>query len=182
MPRTRVILFALAAFAALALPAVLVTSQNDAGKAIGTPASAEEPQRLTIPSIDVNSPLLRLAPDKAPPPENGMTAGWYTASARPGEPGAAVIIGHKAPDGRAVFRDLHRVGKGEAIEVERGDGKVLRFTVTATRTLDKPADFPAAEVFHAPGERALRLVTCTGERDARGHPVHDLVVYATLRS
>ncbi|MFI9718431.1 sortase domain-bontaining protein [Streptomyces sp. NPDC052396] len=187
MTRTRAIGFALtalAALAALALPAVLVAGQSDAdtAKAIGTPASADEPQRVTIPSIGVDSPLLRLARDQAPPPEKGMTAGWYTASAMPGRPGAAVITGHEAADGRAVFRDLRKLAAGDTIEVKRGDGKLLRFTVTATETVGRAAAFPTGKVFGTTGERALRLVTCTGDRDARGHPVRNLIVYATLRA
>ncbi len=110
-----------------------------------------------------------------------MTAGWYTGSARPGTPGAAVITGHgDTRHGKAVFRDLRKVGKGTAVDVERGDGKVLHFTVTDTETVAGSA-FPTRKVYGPTAEKALRLVTCAGEQDGAGRPTEHLIVYAALR-
>ncbi|MGW2597722.1 class F sortase [Streptomyces klenkii] len=183
-----------ALIAALILPVALVTAllttcssgTEDSTAASGTPASAEEPARLSIPSIGVDSALLRLAKNgdgtvEVPPPEKGMTAGWYTGGAAPGEPGAAVVIGHDdTREGRAVFHDLEKLDEGEVIDVRRGDGKLLRFSVTGKETADKSA-FPARKVYGPTEERALRLVTCAGGPDADGHPVKNLIVYATLK-
>ncbi|MFC5143895.1 class F sortase [Streptomyces aureoversilis] len=183
------------ALAALLLPTVLVpalltgcsSGTEGSTAASGTPASAEEPARVSIPSIGVDSALLRLGKNgdgtvQVPPPEKGMTAGWYTGGATPGEPGAAVLIGHNdTRDGKAVFHDLGKVDKGTVVDVRRGDGKVLRFSVTGKETVDKSA-FPTQKVYGETKERALRLVTCTGSLDADGHPVRNLIVYAALTS
>ncbi|MFD7237083.1 sortase domain-bontaining protein [Streptomyces syringium] len=187
MSRTRLSALVLAL---LMLPVALLTACSMGGtaddKASGTPASAEEPAGVSIPAIGVRSPLIRLGTDKdatvrVPPPEKGMTAGWYTGGARPGEPGAAVIIGHDdTHDGRAVFRDLDKVGKGTVIDIERGDGKVLHFAVTGTEKVGKKA-FPREKVYGRTSERALRLVTCAGDLDPGGHPTRSLIVYASLR-
>ncbi|MFC5720109.1 class F sortase [Streptomyces gamaensis] len=181
----------------LALPALLASVLGAvlAGCSLGgerpaasaTPASPEEPAGVSIPSIGVRSQLLRLGLNKdatvqVPPPEKGKTAGWYTGGAVPGERGPAVIIGHDdGPDGQAVFHELHRLGKGDVVDVERGDGTVLHFTVTGTEKVAKNS-FPAKKVYGDTTERALRLVTCACELDANGHPVRSLIVYATLKS
>ncbi|MEV8476718.1 class F sortase [Streptomyces sp. NPDC051173] len=184
MPRIRTL--ALAALVPLLLAGCSIGGDR-AKEAIGTPAAAEEPSLVSIPDIGVRSRLLRLGLNgddtvQVPPPEKGMTAGWYTGSAKPGTPGAAVIIGHNdTRDGKAVFHDLDKVGKGAAIDVERGDGKVLRFTVTGTETVDKNA-FPTRKVYGSTSDRVLRLVTCAGDLDAQGHPVRNLIVYASLRT
>ncbi|MEW2579567.1 class F sortase [Streptomyces syringium] len=188
MLRTRLSALVLAL---LVLPVTLLSACSLGGtaddKAIGTPASADEPAGVSIPAIGVRSPLVRLGLNKdetvqAPPHEKRMTAGWYSGGARPGEPGAAVIIGHNdTRDGKAVFHDLGRVGKGTVIDVERGDGKVLHFTVTGTETVDKKA-FPKKKVYGKTSERALRLVTCADDRAPDGHAGQSLIVYASLRS
>ncbi|MFE0045998.1 class F sortase [Streptomyces albireticuli] len=177
----------LLAVAALLTGCSLTGGTPGGGEASGTPASAEEPSRVSIPSIGVDSALLRLGLNgddtvQVPPPGKGMTAGWYTGGAKPGTPGAAVIIGHNdTREGKAVFHDLGKVGKGAAVDVERGDGKVLRFTVTGTEKVGKSA-FPTQKVYGETSERALRLITCAGDLDANGHPVENLIVYATLKS
>ncbi|MER5550423.1 class F sortase [Streptomyces sp. NPDC002793] len=147
---------------------------------------APAPTRLAVPSLGIDSTLLRLGLNEdgtveVPPAEQGMTAGWYAGGAVPGEPGPAVLIGHNDTRfGKAVFHDLHRIAKGADIAVSGGGGKKAHFTVTGTETVRKNA-FPTAKVYGATDERVLRLITCDGGYDAAGHPVDNLIVYATLR-
>ncbi|MFD0141425.1 MULTISPECIES: class F sortase [unclassified Streptomyces] len=150
------------------------------------PATKAAPVRVSVPSLGIDSELMRLGlnPDgtvEVPPPDKGMTAGWYTGNARPGEPGAAVIIGHNGTRfGRAVFHDLKRIRKGAAVDVRDSRGGSVRFTVTGTETVGKDA-FPTEKVYGATRERTLRLITCDGAFDAAGHPVDNLIVYAVAR-
>ncbi|EPH39314.1 hypothetical protein STRAU_7617 [Streptomyces aurantiacus JA 4570] len=152
----------------------------------GTPATAAAPVHVSIPSIGVSSSLMRLGLNddrtvEVPPPDKGMTAGWYTGGAVPGERGAAVIIGHNDTRfGKAVFHDLKKVRAGADIAVRDSRGKTVRFRVTGTETVDKQA-FPTDKVYGSTGSRALRLITCDGAFDAQGHPVDNLIVYATAR-
>ncbi|QNE73425.1 sortase [Streptomyces finlayi] len=147
---------------------------------------APAPTRLTVPSLGIDSTLLRLGLNEdgtveVPSAEQGMTAGWYAGGAVPGEPGAAVLIGHNDTRfGKAVFHDLHSIAEGAEIVVSDGAGGTSRFAVTGTETVSKNA-FPTEKVYGATGERVLRLVTCDGAFDADGHPVDNLIVYAALR-
>ncbi|MFF4243195.1 class F sortase [Streptomyces sp. NPDC001822] len=147
---------------------------------------APAPSRLTVPSLGIDSDLLRLGLNEdgtveVPPAEKGMTAGWYAGGAVPGEPGAAVLIGHNDTRfGRAVFHDLHRIGRGADIAVSDVGGRQTHFRVTGTQTVSKKA-FPTDKVYGPTDERVLRLITCDGAFDADGHPVDNLIVYASLR-
>ncbi|MFJ7948950.1 class F sortase [Streptomyces sp. NPDC096354] len=144
------------------------------------------PTQVAIPSIGVTSSLMRLSLNadgtvEVPPAEKGMTAGWYTGGGIPGERGAAVVIGHNDTRfGRAVFHDLKKIGKGADIVIRNERGQVAHFTVTGTESVSKKA-FPTKKVYGATNGRVLRLVTCDGAFDAQGHPVNNLIVYATLR-
>ncbi|NUK55149.1 class F sortase [Streptomyces lunaelactis] len=145
-----------------------------------------DPAHVAIPSIGVASSLMRLGLNgdgtvEVPPADKGMTAGWYTGGTVPGERGAAVIIGHNDTRfGRAVFHDLKKIAKGADIAVRTARGSTAHFTVTGTETVSKNA-FPTEKVYGRTDERALRLITCDGGFDAKGHPVDNLIVYAVLR-
>ncbi|MGV9311563.1 class F sortase [Streptomyces sp. NPDC003691] len=156
--------------------------------ATGSPATAvkaADPVHVSIPAIKVSSELLPLGlnPDRTvevPAPEQGMTAGWYTGGAAPGEKGAAVIIGHNDTRyGRAVFHDLKKLAKGAKVTVRNAEGRSLTFTVTAKEIVKKNA-FPTQRVYGPTDAPELRLITCDGEFDAEGHPVDNLIVYAKL--
>ncbi|MQS37906.1 class F sortase [Streptomyces katsurahamanus] len=159
-------------------PGGAADSRDKGGKTVPAPV------RVTIPSIGVDSELMRLGLNKdrtveVPPAEKGMTAGWYTGAAVPGERGAAVIIGHNdTRHGAAVFHDLRKVGKGAEITVRNAAGGTARFKVTGTETVSKKA-FPSQRVYGQPvNGRELRLITCDGEFDKDGHTVDNLIVYA----
>ncbi|MEU2671120.1 class F sortase [Streptomyces sp. NPDC007164] len=152
-----------------------------AGKSDDAPATA--PVRIRIPSLGIDSELMRLGLNQdgtveVPPAEKGMTAGWYTGGAAPGERGAAVVIGHNDTRfGKAVFHDLKKITAGADIAVHNDRGAELHFRVTATETVSKKA-FPTEKVYGSTGARTLRLITCDGTFDAQGHPVDNLIVYA----
>ncbi|MFE4173160.1 class F sortase [Streptomyces sp. NPDC056909] len=143
------------------------------------------PTEVAIPSIGVTSSLMELGLNadrtvEVPPAEKGMTAGWYTGGAVPGEAGAAVIIGHNDTRyGKAVFHDLKKIAKGADITVTNDRGESAHFTVTGTESVGKDS-FPTERVYGPTGDHALRLITCDGDFDAQGHPVNNLIVYATL--
>ncbi|GGV73712.1 class F sortase [Streptomyces gelaticus] len=157
------------------------TGSTGTGKSGDSPAAA--PVRISIPSLGIDSELMRLGLNQdgtveVPPAEKGMTAGWYTGGAAPGERGAAVIIGHNDTRfGKAVFHDLKKIGKGADIAVHNDRGAELHFRVTATEKVSKKA-FPTEKVYGATNSRTLRLITCDGAFDDRGHPVDNLIVYA----
>jgi sortase (surface protein transpeptidase) len=144
-----------------------------------------DPARVDIPSIGISSSLMRLGLNtdgtvEVPPADKGMTAGWYTGGAVPGAAGAAVIIGHNDTRyGKAVFHDLRKITKGADITVTNDRGQSAHFTVTGAESVSKKS-FPTAKVYGPTQDHALRLITCDGGYDANGHPVNNLIVYATL--
>lgn len=116
---------------------------------------------------------------EVPPAEKGMTVGWYTGGPVPGARGPAVLIGHNDTRfGRAVFHDLKKIAKGADITVRDARGTEVHFEVTGRETASKTA-FPTDRVYGPTDDRALRLITCDGAFDAQGHPVDNLIVYAT---
>lgn len=145
--------------------------------------SASPPVHVSIPSLGINSAVMRLGlnPDRTvevPPADKGMTVGWYTGGSVPGQPGPAVLIGHNDTRyGRAVFHDLKKIAKGADIAVRDDRGAEIHFKVTDRETASKKA-FPTARVYGRTEARALRLITCDGSFDAAGHPVDNLIVYA----
>ncbi|WP_405767447.1 class F sortase [Streptomyces sp. NBC_01538] len=172
-----------------AVPGAVGTASPDAPEsgrpaAPNTPAAGPAPARVAIPSVGITSSLMRLGLNtdgtvEVPPAEKGMTAGWYTGGVVPGEVGAAVIIGHNDTHlGRAVFHDLRKITRGADITVTDVRGGAVHFTVTATESVGKTV-FPTKKVYGPTQDRALRLITCDGDFDAQGHPVNNLIVYAT---
>ena len=82
------------------------------------PVPHSAPQRITVPSVKVDAPLIEVGLDadgwvEPPPLENRNLAGWYRESVSPGERGTSVIVGHvdnKA--GPAVFYELGALEPG----------------------------------------------------------------------
>lgn len=162
---------------------------------VADPPSA--PVRLRIPALHLSADVLPLALDSdgaldAPGFRNAMKVGWYALGPRPGEPGPAVLVGHRdAPanpgtvpvrNGRdnirnAVFAKLGRLRSGDLVETELGDGRRLRFRVTAVDTY-RTREFPSARVYGPVPGPQLRMITCGGVIDANGHWDSNVVVSA----
>ncbi len=123
------------------------------------------PQRVQIPSLGVDAPVLPVSLD-----EDGALAltdeaavvFWYRESGYPGRPGRMVLAGHvDAPGGRpGIFAALHRLAAGERVIVEREDGIQVHYVVTERVRIDAATLPPDLVGFRHPPE--LVLVTCAG--------------------
>jgi sortase (surface protein transpeptidase) len=143
-----------------------------------------EPTRLVIPSIGVRTALVHLgvtASGALQVPSSVSVAGWYTASARPGAIGAAVIAGHiDSVSGPGVFFRLRLLHPGSRVYVRRADGSLAVFEVTAVHSYLKRR-FPTEAVYGPEPNPQLRLITCGGTFDyATGHYLSNVIVYASL--
>ncbi|MEU1197307.1 class F sortase [Streptomyces sp. NPDC005813] len=136
------------------------------------PLGNARPQRLDIPSMGVQAPVVARGLDgqgaiEPPPFEQPGVVGWYAAGVRPGAAGAALFVGHVDTDTKpAVFYKLSAVRPGATVRVVRDDGKVAEFTVDEVQVI--PRDhFDAQQAYgaHEPGRAELRLVTCGGTFD-----------------
>lgn len=159
-----------------------------AGPKPGAPAVAQTrapsapPLEVVVPAIGVRSRLLglRLNLDgTVQVPDDYGVAGWYRDGPAPGDPGAALILGHvDSTSGPGIFFRLHELRKGDPVLVRRADGTTARFVVERSATFPK-SRFPAAKVYAATARPELRLVTCSGDF-AAGHYLDNLVVFARL--
>jgi Sortase domain len=147
------------------------------------------PLSVSIPTIGVQSRLLRLGRNKdgtMQVPNLTTSAGeaaWYRYSVTPGQIGTAVIEGHvDSHQGPAVFFRLGALRPGNHIDVTLTDGITAVFRVTGVREYDK--DKYPANIIYAPADyAALRLITCGGDFDeVTGHYLGSVVVFASLVS
>ncbi|MFI0962345.1 class F sortase [Streptomyces sp. NPDC021080] len=152
------------------------------------PLGSARPQRVDIPSMGVQAPVVargldgRGAPDP-PPFDQPGAVGWYAAGAKPGAAGTALMVGHVDTETRpAVFYRLSTVKPGDTVRVVRDDGTVAEFTVDDVQVL--PRDhFDARQAYgvREPGRAELRLITCGGTFDrAGGSYTANVVVSAYL--
>lgn len=146
------------------------------------PMTKSTPTRIQIPSIGVDSKLMKLGLQKdgtLQVPPNAFPAGWYTGSPTPGEIGPAIIAGHVDWNGPGVFYHLDRVRLGDQIIVNRADGTKATFTVIRIAAFLK-SDFPTDAVYGDLTYPGLRLITCS-DYDFKLHEyVRDTVVFAKL--
>src|SRR5919199_3520924 len=137
------------------------------------------PVRLRIPSIGVDTPLMRLGLDAhgaVQAPTSWQKAGWYTGSARPGQAGPAVLLGHvDSTSGPAVFFRLNQLRPGDAVQVFRADGTRAVFRVSGRQEVAK-SRFPTDLVYAPTLEPSLRLGGCGGAFDTKSHHYRDNII------
>lgn len=114
-------------------------------------------------------------------PGDVTTTGWWAGGARPGETGAAVIVGHvDSYRGPGVFVGIRRLKPGQEVDVVRSDGSGAVFRIDAIREYAK-TDFPTKLVYGPAPDAQLRLVTCGGTFDrASRHYEDNVVAFAHL--
>jgi sortase (surface protein transpeptidase) len=149
-------------------------------------AQVSPPVTLTIPSIGVQTSLIRLglaADGTLQVPQSTAVAGWYTGSPRPGAVGSAVIAGHiDSRTGPGVFFRLSLLRPGDRVYVRRADGTLAVFLVTAVRQFPKDS-FPTSAVYGPTPDPEVRLITCGGTFDPQtGSYLSNTIVYATETS
>lgn len=112
-------------------------------------------------------------------PATAAALGWWADGARPGEPGAAVVVGHVDLRGEpGVFGRLAGARPGMVVTVTDDRGRPVRFRVVEVDRYAKSA-FPTDVVYAPTAHAELRLVTCGGRFDPRtGHYADNVVVRA----
>jgi Sortase domain len=144
------------------------------------------PQRLSIPSIKVDAPILDvgLASDgtvDVPPLQRHDEAGWFDGGPTPGQFGPALIVGHAdTKSGPSVFYHLTQLKAGQKIEVKRSDRSVAVFEVNSVEHYNK-GRLPLQRVYGDFSRPSLRLMTCGGTW-LGGKPGYsdNIVVFASL--
>jgi LPXTG-site transpeptidase (sortase) family protein len=141
------------------------------------------PSRLRIPSIGVDAQVAAvglLKNGSMDVPDNLWTTAWLSISARPGQPGASVIAGHRGIGTPAVFSRLENVRSGDRIFVSDAAGGELVYEVTGVVSVDLS---PTAQldVFAPTATQQLVLITCFGVYSSNTRTYdHRLVVSSML--
>ncbi len=127
----------------------------------------EHPQRIVIPVIDVDAPVV-----KGDDWESlKMGAGHHIGSANPGERGNCVISAHNDIYGE-IFRDLPKMNIGDEILVHT-QTQAYRYVVEQTRIIE-PTEVSVMAPTSSP---VLTLISCY----PYGIDTHRIVVIAALR-
>lgn len=118
-------------------------------------------------------------------PNNIYDTAWYTGSAKPGQTGATLIDGHISSwTNNGVFYDLKLLSAGDTIQIIKGDGSTLNYTVVTTKVYAENAvDMNAALSPITAGKSGLNLITCAGSvKPGTSEFTDRLVVFAQLKS
>ena len=142
------------------------------------------PVRIVIPSIGLSAPIvpLGLNPDRTlQVPKHFGETGWFRGGPEPGEPGAAVIVGHVASrSGPAVFYRLREVRVGQMVTIRLQGGSSVRYIVNSMVRVRKNR-FPTNRVYARTKQPTLRLITCAGKLNlTTGHHPDNYIVFASI--
>ena len=152
-----------ATVAATQPPAVTVATATAPAAA---PVHALSSERLLIPAIGVDAPIVPVGLDVAgnmAAPSGWYDVGWYRYGPRPGFSGSAVLAGHLDTNtgAPAVFWRLGELAPGQEILYQDQNGEQSTFVVEQTASY--PWDqVPLDLIFARGGEPRLTLITCGG--------------------
>lgn len=129
--------------------------------------AADLPRVLSIDSLKIKARILPMsvnADGAMQAPVNIFDSGWYSASAKPGIPGATLIDAHASGATRqGLFAYLDTLKIGETLSLERGDGQKFNYAVTHVETVPlKEVDMAKVLKPYGAAEEGLNLITCTG--------------------
>ena len=134
-------------------------------------ADTQPVARLLVPSQGVETFVLAGASGRT----LAFGLGHLDGTPQPGEPGNAVISGHRDTH----FAFLRRLGRGDEIVVEASDGRHHLYRVATTRIVDRRDVWIVADA----GDTRLTLVTCYPFDAIRpGGPLRYVVVARSVES
>ena len=126
------------------------------------------PRYIDIPKLTVHARVLSMgvtSKNQLKAPGNVYDAGWYNASAQPGQPGAMLVDGHISSwSTKGVFYGLNKLVAGDPITITRGDGKTFTYTVVKTTVVYADSvDMGSLMVSQNTGKPGLNLISCSGD-------------------
>lgn len=134
------------------------------------------PTGVRMPSVAIDTgtvPVGKEEDGSLEVPDDPHVSGWWTGGVAPGEPGAAVIVGHvDSREGPGAFFRLGDLQPGERVTVDREDGSSVDFHVDRVERHPKD-DFPTAAVYGQTEQPTLRLITCSGAFDRQERSYED---------
>ncbi|CAN5708840.1 hypothetical protein BH23PAT2_BH23PAT2_02810 [soil metagenome] len=143
------------------------------------------PRFIRILKIGIESRVLQMGvsdKNQLLAPSSIYDTGWYTGSAKPGETGVALIDGHvSGPTRPGVFKQLGSLNAGDRIEIERGDGKIIKYEVVRKQSYPyEETDMAAALRSIEPGRNGLNLITCDGRFNVEANNYDNRLIVFTV--
>ena len=141
---------------------------------VSVPFKGLRPTSVKIPKIGAESSLLAVAVKtdgtiSVPSVHTPMQAAWYKLSPVPGDVGPAIVLGHVDGDKKpGIFYKLKDLAPGDEVDVDRSDGKKVKFVVDRVTQVPKDT-FPRDAVYGNSDQPELRLITCGGVFDHAEH-------------
>ena len=145
------------------------------------------PRYVDIAKLGVHARVMSMSVDRKnelQAPTNVHNAGWYNASAQPGQTGAMLVDGHSGIGNyKGIFHDIGTLATGDVITVTRGDGAKLDYQVVRTETVDASKVNMASLLVSAETARpGLNLITCAGDQLPRTYQLAQrTIVYTVMR-
>lgn len=126
------------------------------------------PRYIDITKLGVHARILSMgvtSSNRLQAPGNVYDAGWYNASAQPGQPGAMLLDGHISSwTTHGVFYGLNKLVAGDVISITRGDGQIFKYKVVKTQLFNADAvDMASLLVSQNSAKPGLNLISCSGD-------------------
>ncbi len=140
----------------------------------GTQVQSEPPVKITIPSVQIDSPVVPVGWDMIPGKDGQQSSQWQVAdyavghhqgTANPGEIGNVVMSGHVDWKGE-VFRNLHKVQRGDEVHVFTANREYLYIVQGIVKVKEEGADVTDemrrqnAAYMNPTPDQTLTLITC----------------------
>ncbi|MDZ7786474.1 MAG: class F sortase [Candidatus Saccharibacteria bacterium] len=150
-------------------------------------AASDMPERLVINKLGIDTRVTRLGVrENSEPkyPQNIYDAGWYENSAKPGDKGAALLIGHiQGAEKQGVFHDLANLVPGDEFQVETGDGTIRNYYIVKMEVYDRgQVNYDEVLRTGLDGKPGLNLLTAVGAFAANSDVTQQLGVFAIEKS
>jgi sortase A len=156
------------------------------GKQAQHKEDASPPVRLHIPSVNIDSQIVPIGWSMIPAPGGGVKSEWNVAdyavghhkgTANPGQIGNVVLSGHVDYKGQ-VFKDLHKVSKGDEVILYTEKGQyiyvVVDYVIVREEGVSDEQKRANAAYMNRTDDATLTMITCY----PYGIDTHRLIVIA----
>jgi hypothetical protein len=171
----------------LAAPRIVTGGRLARAFAGARTAGPRTPTRVRVPSVDLDAPVSPAGIDTVHGmlgvPAGIRRGGWWRDGATPGaHRGTVLLAGHvdSALGGEGAFFNLHRVRRGDRVEVTGAGGETFGYKVVSIRMYAKNA-LPTS-IYSRKGAPRLVLVTCGGPFDSATGRYRDNIVVTAAPS
>ncbi len=154
---------------------------------VGYSVAPDLPRFISINKLGVKSRVTRLSVrENSEPkfPQNIYDVGWYENSSKPGDAGAALLIGHiRGSEKQGVFHDLTNLVPGDEFQVELGNGEVKVFYIVKMQAYGRGiVNYAELMSTAMSGQPGLNLLTAVGAFESNAEVTQQLGIFAIEKS